>query len=78
VPYEPEAPDDEVVEGLAFCDLRHRPEPWLRGTLHVLVLGRHEDHADRVWFRHYDLGFDPDRPALTSDPDSTATATPTI
>ena len=54
VPFEPDAPDDEVVEGLAFHDLRHRSDPWLRGILHVLVLGRRQDDTDRVWFHHYD------------------------
>jgi hypothetical protein len=46
-------PDDEVVEGLAFHDLRHWSDPWLRGILHVLVLGRRQDDTDRVWFHHY-------------------------
>jgi hypothetical protein len=56
VPYDPHAPDDEVIEGLAFHDLRHHEsEPWLRGSLHVLVLGRRPDDRDNVWFRHYEL-----------------------
>jgi hypothetical protein len=55
IPYEPHTPDDEVVEGLTIHDFRARSAPWLRGVLHVLVLGRRDDDTDRVWFRHYDI-----------------------
>lgn len=54
IPFEPDAPDNDVIEGLVVADLRNSQVPWLTGTLHALVLQLPAGEPDRVWFRHYD------------------------
>jgi hypothetical protein len=54
IPFEPEWPDNEVIEGLALVDLDEAGPPWLRGTLHVLVLSISPEASDTIWLRHYD------------------------
>jgi hypothetical protein len=54
IPFEPEWPDNEVIEGLTVVDLDKAGAPWLRGKLHVLVLSIRPEAADTVWLRHYD------------------------
>jgi hypothetical protein len=54
IPFEPEWPDNEVIEGLTLVDLDEAGPPWLRGTLHVLVLSISPEASDTVWLRHYD------------------------
>jgi hypothetical protein len=64
IPFEPEWPDNEVIEGLTFADVDTSGVPWLAGTLHVLVLSIRPGETDRVWLRHYDVADDRDRHKL--------------
>jgi hypothetical protein len=54
IPFEPEWPDNEVIEGLTLADLHKASPPWLSGTLHVLVLSIRPQASDTIWLRHYD------------------------
>ena len=54
IPFEPDGPQNEVIEGIVATDLGAPALPWLKGILHVLVLARRQDESDRVWFQHYD------------------------
>jgi hypothetical protein len=55
IPFEPEWPDNGVIEGMALADLDNARVRWLRGKLHVLVLSMRPQVSDRIWLRHYDL-----------------------
>jgi hypothetical protein len=47
--------ESEVVEGLTIADLADRPEPWLQGLVHVLVLRRRDQQTDKASLVHFDL-----------------------
>jgi hypothetical protein len=64
IPFEPEWPDNEVIEGLTLVDLEGAGVPWLAGILHVLVLSIRPARSDRVWLRHYDVADERDRHQL--------------
>lgn len=64
IPFEPEWPDNEVIEGLTLVDLEGAGVPWLAGILHVLVLSIRPARSDRVWLRHYDVADKRDRHQL--------------
>lgn len=51
----PLSTDAEVVEGLTIADLRGRPEPWLEGLVHVLVLRRRDQGTDEASLVHFDV-----------------------
>jgi hypothetical protein len=53
IPFDPDGPDNEVIEGLAVTDQLTTVVPWLPGLLHVLVLAIADDGPDRIWLRHY-------------------------
>jgi hypothetical protein len=55
IPFEPEWPDNEVIEGLTLADLDKAGVPWLRGKLHGLVLSIRPQVSDTIWLRHYDF-----------------------
>jgi hypothetical protein len=60
IPFEPDWPDNEVIEGLTLVDLDRAGVPWLQGRLHALVLSIRPQASDRIWLRHYDLAGESD------------------
>jgi hypothetical protein len=53
IPFEPNWPEQQVIEGLTVVDLDDGPVPWMSGQVHVLVFDAEENRDDYVWLRHF-------------------------
>lgn len=61
IPFEPEWPDEDVIEGVTVVDLSDGTSPWMGGVVHALVFDDHGPRPDYVWLRHFDVAGDADR-----------------
>ncbi|HEX6310309.1 MAG TPA: hypothetical protein VF152_01635 [Acidimicrobiia bacterium] len=78
IPYEPDWPAENVIEGLDVVDLTDGAAPNMSGVVHVLVFDAHGPRPDYVWLRHFDVADEADRVYFQADPSGRSSAGPAV